>query len=277
MPRKLGQHFLKNHSAIRAIVAALDPQPNETVIEIGPGHGELTRPLAERCAEKKCRLIAIERDVRLAEELRESARNWVNSNWEIVAGDALKELPRVVTQLPITNYLITGNLPYYLSGKLLRIISELDPKPRACVLTLQREVAERLAAAPPQMNLLAAAVQVWAEPRILMLLTPADFSPPPNVESAIVELKATGNSVKSAGADHGARKRQGTPNYYRFIRILFKQPRKTVLNNIAAGYKIPKESAVKTLKEHGLAGAERPQNLDLDTILSLSHAFGSPR
>lgn len=272
MPQPLGQHFLKNKSAINTVLDALALEAGDTVIEIGPGRGALTVPLAERCAQKKCRVVAIEKDNALAEQLRASARNWkmVNGNLEIVTGDILRALPLFISssQLPITNYLITGNIPYYLTGALLRLISKLEPKPKRCVFMLQREVAERIAARPPRMNLLAAATQVWAEPTMLQYLKPSDFSPPPKVESAIVALATRVLPLATS---------EKLNAYYSFIKKLFKQPRKTTLNNLVDGYELLKEKVNEILAKEGIDATSRPQNLNLETLLQLSAGFPLPR
>ena len=242
---------------------ALDLHEGDTIVEIGSGHGVLTLPLVERCAEKKCRVVAVEKDATLTQEVRSKIQELgLQEVVEVVHGDVLAVLTSYI--LPLTSYKLAGNLPYYISGALLRLISELETKPRVCVFMLQREVGERLAAKPPRMNLLAAATQIWAEPKILQFLKPTDFSPPPKVESAVVTLAtrilplATSEELKL---------------YYSFIKKLFKQPRKTILNNIADGFELPKEKVLKILAERGFTGRERPQQMDIATLLTLSRCF----
>lgn len=260
MPSKLGQHFLKNRGAIKKIVSALNLKNGETVIEIGPGHGALTGEL--RIQNYELRIIGIEKDKSLALSLKKKYA--ADANIEIINGDALKILPKLFTNchLPFTNYKLVGNIPYYITGRLLRILSEMENKPQLLVLTLQKEVAERIAAKPPQMNLLSAITQFWAEPKIIARLKPNDFSPPPKVESAIIKLatrvQPLATSIKSQAI------------YYKFLKIIFKQPRKTILNNLRAGLKISPEELLKALKNHSLTGAERPQDLNLETLIKLS-------
>ena len=286
MSKKLGQHFLINKAAIKKIIAALDLSPsgrfpvggqnNDTIIEIGPGKGALTLPLVKQCQvpSAKCQVIAIEKDKALAETL---TRKSVNSNWklEIIEGDALKILPNLITnyRLLITDYKIVGNIPYYITGKLLRILGDLITVPSGhlpqgdnyklpitnIVLTIQREVAERITAKPPRMNLLAAAIQFWAEPEIIGYLKPADFSPSPKVDSAIMKLtpkKITNYQLPIT-------------NYYKLIKIIFKQPRKTLLNNLSSGLKLNKTKTLEIMKAAGLSGDERPQDLSLEKIREL--------
>jgi len=259
MREKLGQHFLKNTAAVKKIIAAVNPQPNETIIEIGPGEGALTLPLAEACEKNNAKLIGIEKDSSLASSLKLLAFR----NLEVLEGDALEKLPIIVKsyQLKASSYRIVGNIPYYITGHLLRIISELKNKPTLTILMIQKEVAERITARPPKMNLLAAATQFWAEPKIIATLKPGDFNPPPTVNSAVIQL----TSIRRP-ADQKTQENR----YFSLIKAIFKQPRKTVLNNLSTGLKISKPEALERLKKVGLTGAERPQNLDIPTLIALS-------
>ncbi len=273
MPKKsLGQHFLKNKSAIRAIISALDLKNGETVIEIGPGKGALTLPLIEKCQVSgiKCQVIAIEKDRGLANQLMSYASATVDQ-FEILAGDALKILPNLTHQLKTDNWKLVGNIPYYITGKLLRVLSELKNKPALTILTIQREVAERICAHPPGtspthrkcsmcgMNLLAAATQFWAEPKILMNLKSADFDPPPTVESSVIKLTTTIPFALNA------------IRYYEFIKIAFKQPRKTLLNNLSERFGKNKAEIAKILEQIGLRSDIRPQNLSISDLINLTN------
>src|SRR3989344_4254862 len=164
MFQKLCQHFLINQSAIKKMIKSLKLKSGETIVEIGPGKGALTFPLIKECGANDCKIIAVERDPELAASLELLAvRN--NLQIEIIKDDALKILSEITKtyKLKPISYKLVGNIPYYITGKLLRILSELKNKPSLTVLTIQKEVAERIAAVPPKMNLLAAAVQFWAE------------------------------------------------------------------------------------------------------------------
>lgn len=259
MSEKLGQHFLINQGAIQKIIAALELERGETIIEIGPGRGALTLPLVEECRKIGCKVIGIEKDPSLAKKISENFQ-FSNTNLQILTEDALKFF--LNWKLKIDNWKLVGNIPYYITGKLLRILSELKNKPRLIVVTVQKEVAERITAQPPRMNLLAAAVQFWAEPIIIQTLKPQDFSPMPKVESAIIKLEIRNEKIEIKTGS----------NYYKLIKILFKQPRKTILNNLADGLKISKAKIEAGLKKIGLSGQERPQNLGIETIVKLIDA-----
>ena len=145
------------------------------------------------------------------------------------------------------------------------------------VFTIQKEVAERICAQPPRMNLLAASIQIWAAPEILGIIPPSDFEPPPKVTSAILRLR-TKNVILSPvvtgrriSEDFSALPQNDKLlNYYKLIKIIFKQTRKTLLNNLADGLNLPKEEVLKKLTELNLTGQERGQNLSINTLKKLS-------
>ncbi|MEK7115139.1 MAG: 16S rRNA (adenine(1518)-N(6)/adenine(1519)-N(6))-dimethyltransferase RsmA [Patescibacteria group bacterium] len=257
MPEYLGQHFLKNQAAIAKIVTALDLREGDTVIEIGPGRGALTAELLK----KPIKLIGIEKDSVLVDRLRREFQI-SNFKFQIVEGDILKVLPKI--KIRNLKFKIVGNIPYYLTGFLFRIISELENKPSLIVFTIQKEVAERIIAQPPKMNLLAASVQIWAEPEILMILPPEDFDPPPKIDSAIIRLRI-GNKelgIRELG------------NYYKLIKIIFKQPRKTILNNLSVSNTHSSKGEVKQkLQNIDLTGEERGQDLSIEKLIELSIVF----
>ncbi|MDO8430021.1 MAG: rRNA adenine dimethyltransferase family protein [bacterium] len=279
MNKQLGQHFLTNKSAIKKIIADLDLKSGETIIEIGPGDGALTFPLLEECKKVGCKLIAIEKDRDLAVKLIKH-----EEKIEVIHGDALKELSKICFKLDSSSFKLVGNIPYYITGKLLRVLSELNNKPNISVLMIQKEVAERIVSQPrrmnpvrgregPQrasasngMNLLAAAVQFWAEPKILFSLKPADFNPPPEVDSAVIKLTTKPQTTTN---NH----RQLQQNYYKLIHILFKQPRKTIFNNLRTGLKTKEEDIKKSLQFLNINPLDRPQNLSLEQIKSLANIF----
>lgn len=258
----LGQNFLTDKNKIREIVAALEPKGGDTVIEIGPGHGELTTELLASSFEfleknrqgtaRGIRLIAIEKDPDLVPGLMPLANQ--HKNLEIMVGDALKILPGIAKsyKLKAKNYKIVGNIPYYITGFLLRVLGELEPKPKKIVLTIQKEVAERIIARPPEMNLLAASVQFWAEAKISGIISKKDFIPQPKVDSAILTLTPKKMSVNQE-------------NYYSLIRSLFKQPRKTTSNNLLSVFK-SREKIESELKKIGAKSDDRPQNLSVSQI-----------
>lgn len=262
MRQRLGQHFLRNKEVLAKEVAALDLKKNETVIEIGPGRGALTEEIL-KFRDKIKKLIAIEKDKKLAEKISEWEKSRHGENLiEIITGDVLKVLPELEARLKNQNYKIIGNIPYYLTGFLFRIVGELENKPILGVFIIQKEVAERVAAKAPKMNKLAASVQFWAEVEVLALVPKNDFSPPPEVESALIKLKTW-------NLKHEAEKEK---KYYKAVNVLFQQPRKTILNNILSdkNLKRDKNAVEKELLEMEIKPGARPQDLGVEEILKIS-------
>ena len=255
--QKLGQHFLKNTAALQLIVNTLDLKSNETIIEIGPGHGELIKN--QKSETKNLKWIAIEKDPGLAQQLKNTYEG--NPQVEIVEGDALRILKLPAFGLHLSIFKLVGNIPYYITGHLLRILGELERKPALCVFTIQKEVAERIVAEPPRMNRLAASVQFWAEPKILKILPAEDFSPPPKVDSAIIKLEAKDQKSETE-----------KEKYYRIMRMLFAQPRKTILNNLE-GERESKKEIIELLRTLNLDPNDRPQNLNIKDIASIAALF----
>ncbi len=269
--KSLGQHFLKNQSVVKMILDAIQPERGEIIFEVGAGHGELTRPLAEICHAHGCTLIAIEKDRQLALKLR--TQSWAKEI-EIITGDALTAFAsgRASEIRRGKPYKIVGNIPYYLTGHLLRIISELATRPVRCIFMLQKEVAERLAAKPPTMNRLAASVQFWAKPEILAVVPKESFAPAPKVDSAILSLDVKKGRDASGGATETvAEAAAEASRYYTTVRTLFAQPRKTVLNNLAAkNPSVQKSEVASALRAIGIMPDLRPQNLPVEKIAAIA-------
>lgn len=256
---RLGQHFLINPAIVGEIINSLALGGDEIIIEIGPGHGELTD---EYVYIGRRQVYLIERDKVLVEILREKYAS--QKNVKIITGDAV-EIIQTLVQKNIKNeaYKLFGNIPYYITGALLRKISELKNKPKLLVFLVQKEVAERLAAKPPKMNLLSAATQVWSSVEIIRQVPKADFKPVPKVDSAIIILKTIA-------------RRRVPAAYYATIKALFKQPRKTILNNFKDGLNLTKKAALRKLGGAKISANLRPQDLTIEDILRLVKAGSRP-
>ena len=252
---------MNSKTVIDKIIGALELRDDDFVIEIGPGHGELTNELLASNAKRK--VVVIEKDKNLSEGLAQKFST--HKNLSVVEGDALRELSSVISRLAPKNqrYVLLGNLPYYITGHLLRVIGELEKKPERCVFMLQKEVAERIAAQPPRMNRLAASVQFWAEPKIITSVPRKYFLPPPKVDSAVILLEVR---PKPLPADE--------EKYYVTVHALFAQPRKTVLNNVATS-QLPiadskKEKITQALALVGIEAGKRPQDLSVEDIIRIA-------
>lgn len=217
-PKKgLGQNFLVNPGLLETIVAASELIPQDTVLEVGAGVGTLTRALAVAAG----RVIAVELDSSLIPLLQENLAHF--GDVQIVEGDILKiDLARLISG----PYKLVGNLPYYLTSHLLRHFLEAKNKPRLMVITVQREVAERIIAAPGKMSILGVSVQFYGQPRIVARVPRGAFYPPPKVTSAVVRIEV------EEGAWPQVKDRE---EFFRLVRAGFSQRRKYLRNSLAHG------------------------------------------
>lgn len=258
MPRRLGQHFLQTASILRKVVGFLGGVGDEWVVEIGPGHGELTRYLLE----VGWRVVVIEKDEALAARLHNRFSSAIdNKQLVVVVGDVLDRFDEVVSSLG-GGYVLAGNIPYAITGRIFRMVGEADHKPRRAVFVVQKEVAERVCA-KKGMNLLAASVMVWAQPVYGGTIGRRHFSPPPRVDSAIVAMEIISPEVIRELLAGGS-----LDNYFSFIRILFAHPRKTARNNLIEG---GKNGTVidQLLVTLSLSSSVRPHQLSMKQVARL--------
>lgn len=255
-PKKgLGQHFLVDPAHRARIVAAADLSPSDIVLEVGPGPGVLTELLAAQAG----RVIAVELDDRLIPFLRERFAS--QPHVTIVHGDILKldigdrilGIARDI-QSPIPNppYKVVANLPYYITAAVIRHLLEAHPPPDLLVLTVQREVAERMVASPPRMSLLALGVQFYCTAQIVGRIPAGAFYPPPKVESAVVRLiRLAEPAVPGVTAEA----------FFRVARAGFGQPRKQLRNSLAAGLGVAPDVVEDWLRDAGIAPRRRAETL----------------
>lgn len=187
MRKNLGQHFLTSRNVARSIVAALGPRADETIVEIGPGTGALTALLVERAG----RVIAIEKDPSLARTLRDELRA---ENLSVIEGDVRDFDPRA---LGLSRYSVIGNIPYYITGKILRTVLSARVQPSRAVFMVQKEVAERILArktkpldsAQGNESILSISVKAYGTPRYIRTVGRGAFAPQPRVDSAVIAIE----------------------------------------------------------------------------------------
>ena len=252
MPRRLGQHFLRA-SAVERLVDVIDPQPTDIVLEIGPGAGALTLPLAARVR----RLVAVELDRQLARRLRERAP----ANVEVVDGDALTvDLGSLVPR----GSRLVGNLPYYVSSPLMRRFLDLRGHLTDLHVMLQEEVARRIASPPgsKEYGILSVFFGLWSETEVVLRLAPAAFSPPPRVRSAVLRVRF----LDRPRADPG-----NIAAFERLVQTAFARRRRTLENNLQDSYANLKEN----LRLLNIAGLRRAETLSVVEFAKLSAALSA--
>jgi 16S rRNA (adenine1518-N6/adenine1519-N6)-dimethyltransferase len=253
---KLGQHFLSGRRYGARIAEALAVGPEDLVIEIGAGRGALTALLAERAG----RVVALELDAPLAAALEEKFRG--NPRIEIVRGDVLEaDVPQLCARAGKSSCTVFGNLPYYITSPILHRLFRFRASIRAMALLMQKEVAERLCAAPATSayGYLSVLAQGFSRPRIAFSVPPGAFTPPPKVQSALVTL----GMVPSLPAEVLEREER----FLEFVQRAFAHKRKKLANNLAMYYS--RERLESELARLGLAASVRAEELSPGTFAEL--------
>ncbi len=252
--RALGQHFLRDYTVARAIVAALAPRSTDLVVEVGPGEGVLTAELRRRAGH----LVALEIDRDLAASLRSRL-----PGVEIVEADACRWDYGALRRPPGGRVLVVGNLPYSSGTAILMALVDARAAIDEMVVMLQREVAERIAAAPGGRSYgsLSALVQLGCEVRVILHVPPGAFRPPPKVESAVLKLAVLPRPRVTVGDER---------HFRAVVRAAFAQRRKTVANALSASLSLPLARVREVLAEVGIDPGRRAETLDLEEFARLT-------
>lgn len=245
--KSLGQNFLQDPQALEAILRAAQLDPHDEVLEIGPGLGSLTRYLALAARQ----VTAVELDHNLLPLLGNVLAQYANVR--IVQGDILK-LPasQLVEQ---DDYLVVANVPYYITSAIFRHLLARPPRPKRIVLTVQKEVAERVCAQPGDLSLLALSIQVYGRPSIAATIPAGAFYPAPKVDSAVVRVDLYPAPLIPAGL---------LERFFRLAKAGFSQKRKTLRNSLSAGLAISTADAAQLLAQAGIDPQRRAETLDLE-------------
>jgi len=252
-----GQNFLINQNVLDKIVKAADLNSVDYVLEIGPGFGILTEELVK----KSKKVLSIELDKRLVYFLKQKFQH--ENNLEILQSDILKIKNSELYKKLLGekgSYKLVANLPYNITGAVLRKFLVYEPKPISIVLLLQKEVAERIIAKPGKMSLLSLSVQYYGEPKIIDNVSKESFYPKPEVDSAIIKIALKKEHIFCEAEEK---------KFWQIAKIGFSSPRKQLQNNLSAGLKIDKDTIKNALKSVKLAPKCRPADLNLEEWISL--------
>src|SRR5512133_3581324 len=231
----LGQNFLQDQTALEKIVQAAEIQPDDVVLEIGPGLGSLTRYLAVSAKS----VIAVELDREIIPVLQTVLAPYPNTR--IVEGDILQGSPASLVNTD--DYLVVANVPYYITPAIFRHLLETSPRPRRIVLTIQKEVAERICAKPGDMSLLALSVQVYGQPKIAAIIPAEAFFPVPKVDSAIIRVDMLPEPRIPAPL---------LDIFFHMAKAGFSQKRKTLRNSLSAGLRLSTSETAQLLEQSGI-------------------------
>ena len=260
----LSQNFLADPDVLQAILDLAAPEPGRSILEVGPGLGILTGGLVDGGAT----VTAVELDRRLADRLtRTQAEAIERGALRLIADDILDQK---IAELMVPPYDVVANVPYHITSPILHRFLGAPPRPDRLVLMLQREVAERISAAPGDMSYLSVFVQYHANVRIAFVVPREAFEPAPAVESAVVEIRPhdpSGIRPRLSGADED--------NLWRLVQAGFRERRKKLHNVLSRQLLKSTAEVAQALDAVSIDGDRRPQTLSVDEWLALRVALGS--
>jgi len=266
--KRLGQNFLIDNKAIRKIVEAANLRKDDIVLEIGPAIGNLTYKLAGKAK----KVIAVEKDPKMMEILREVLKDYPNI--KIVLGDILRfQNSKLKINPPGSSslrsaqqnskYKVVANLPFYITAPVIRKFLEMQKRPKEMILVVQKEVAQRICAKPPKMNLLAVSVQFYAKTEIISCISKKSFFPQPKVDGAILRIVPL-TIIKRVIS---------TASFFKIVKAGFSQPRKQLVNNLSKGLKLNKERVKSWLLENNIQPNQRAETLEIEDWIKLTKTF----
>lgn len=246
--KALGQHFLHDRRVVARIVETAGIDHRDDVLEFGPGLGILTSELSKSAR----RVIAIEKDTVYADYLSRVAP----PNVQIINADALET---DISALFAGEFKVVANLPYNVGNAIVRHCLESRRRPASMTVMLQLEVARRIVATPPEMSILAVSVQFFGDARFCFRVGRGAFTPPPNVDSAVIRVDTTDPQLPEVDFDP----------FFRIVRAGFGQRRKQLVNTLATGLDASKLDIASALERAGIDPQRRPETLTIDEWVTL--------
>jgi len=256
--RSLGQHFLKSERALLVIVRAGSINPGDIILEIGPGTGVLT----EKLLAASCQVLAIEKDDKLYEFLKTKFEKYISlGKLKLIHGNALEFNPQSY-QLEPRSYKLISNIPYNITGAILKKFLGAKNQPKIMALLVQKEVAKRIIGRPlggsaskwGKESILSISVKAYGAPKYIETVKAGSFAPAPKVDSAIIAIE---NISKKFFADFSENK------FFRILRAGFKSKRKKLSSNLATIF--AKAKILETFRKLDLDSNLRAEDVDLDT------------
>jgi 16S rRNA (adenine1518-N6/adenine1519-N6)-dimethyltransferase len=261
-PKKgLGQNFLAEINHLEKIIDAAEVSEADIVLEIGPGLGALSMPLAERANQ----VVAVEVDPVMVSILNEEMT--AHPNFQVVEADILAVDParllaeRLTGFEPGQPYLVVANLPYYITSAIIQHLLEAPHPPRRIVITVQKEVAQRIVAKPGDMSILAVSIQFYGQARLCHTIPANAFVPPPKVDSAVVRIDLY--DQPPVDIDRPA-------DFFRVVKAGFSQKRKQLKNSLAAGLHRHQAEVADLMKSVGVDPTRRAETLSLPEWATLT-------
>jgi 16S rRNA (adenine1518-N6/adenine1519-N6)-dimethyltransferase len=256
--KSLGQHFLHAKAVLSDIIDASDVTPDEVVVEIGPGEGALTSELL-KWTEK---VIAIEKDRRLIPILEEKFKKEIKKGkLEILEKDILEFDPQILSFYK-DPYKVVANIPYYITGQILRMFLESSHQPESMTLLVQKEVADRIMTRDGKESLLSLSVKVFGEPKYVRTVGKGSFTPPPNVDSAVLVVQNI-SKKRLEGVSEKV--------FFEVIHAGFAHKRKQLLPNLTTLY--TKETLLSAFSTCNISPKIRAEDINLTSWIALCKAL----
>jgi 16S rRNA (adenine1518-N6/adenine1519-N6)-dimethyltransferase len=255
-PKKsLGQHFLTSQGALLAIITASNIGKNDTILEIGPGKGVLTRKLLDTAG----RVIAVEKDSSLVLELQKTFQSEImNQTLTLIEGDILDFDISTLN----TPYKLVANIPYYITGEIIRKFLTTENKPKTLTLLVQKEVAERIVAKDGKESVLSLSVKFFGTPTYIQTVKKGSFNPPPKVDSAILKIE-----IKSKDEKRNTKDEKTEEKFFEMIKAGFKSKRKKLISNLSPLY--DKGALSRAFEELGWSENVRAEDISPDQWTNL--------
>ena len=254
MGAKLGQHFLKSADVVRQIVRAGSVTSDDTVLEIGPGKGVLTAELLAGAG----KVIAIEKDLDLIAKLKETFKDEIASGKLELIEDDIRNFN--INQIKnVEKYKLVANIPYYITGDIVRQFLTCDHQPVSITLLMQKEVAKRIVASDKKESLLSISVKAYGVPSYIGTVKRNMFSPPPKVDSAILNIADLSKKLFEDVSEK---------DFFRVVRTGFSSKRKMLSKNLSNVF--DKESSEEALETCKIDQKSRAEDLSLNAWLCLS-------
>ena len=260
--KRLGQNFLISKTILREIIKAADLKPSDIILEIGPGLGILTKELAKKVK----KVIAVEKDKKLADILKKELDNNKIKNIQVINQDILKFKSSSFNLKE--SYKLIANLPYYITGPVIRMFLESTKPPELMVLMVQKEVGKRICASPPKMSKLAVFSQFYGKPEIVKFVSKKSFRPQPKVDSVILKIKPLILTDKRLI-------KTDRKLFSKIVRAGFSQPRKQLINNFSKSLEISRKEVEKWLKENKIQPSQRAESLTVENWIDLANEYCS--
>ena len=262
--KRFGQNFLIDEKVLRKLMEAASLHPQDIVLEVGPGTGNLTSLIALKVK----KVVAVEKDRRLLKILKEITKDL--ENVEVIRENILKFQ---TSRIKFPRYKLIGNLPFYLTAPLIRKFLEEKNSPEKMIVIVQKEVGERICAKVPDMNILGVSVQFYSNPEILSHISKNSFWPRPEVDAVLLKITPVAPSRKFPAAESIIAREDFKRIFFRIVKAGFSQPRKQIINNLSKMLELTKEKTKGWLLKNNIDPARRAETLNLEDWVNLAKAF----